>query len=98
MAAKQPTPKTFAELSGNTGSLAQFNSRALQSSPRLWRFAEGGGACQFKQTGAVDVALDVVCQSIQRRLDVGLVGEIGRLVCNAPQPVVVLPGVGKQPV
>src|SRR5216684_4660887 len=98
MAARQPAPETFAWLSGNTGSHAQFNSHASQHSPRLRCLFDVGRACQLKETIAVDVSLNVVCQSIEGPLDVGFVGETGRLVCNATQPMVALPVVGKEPV
>src|ERR1700730_11165741 len=98
MAARQPAPETFAWLSGCTGSHAQFNSQASRDSPLLWRFFEVGCACQLKQTIAVDVSLNVVCQSIEGRLDFGFVGETGRLTCNTTQPVIALSVLGKKPV
>src|ERR1700738_4127078 len=98
MAAKLLAPRTFAQLSGNTGSHARSNWRALLDWPRLWRCCELGHARQLKQTVAADMSLDVIRQAIQRRLDVGLIGEVGRLGCNATQPVVALPVVGKQAV
>ena len=64
----------------------------------LPRCFEVRDARQLEEPVAVDVSLDVVCQPIQRCLDVGLIGESGRLACNAAQPVAALPVVGKKPV
>src|SRR5436305_1583690 len=86
-AVRQPMPKTFAQLSGTTGSHAQFNWRASRHWPLLCRCLEVWHARQLEEAVAVDMLLDVVGQPIQRCLDVGPIGESGRLTCNAPQPV-----------